>query len=127
LKRVDNRPGSGSLLPDGRNFRKTTCQKTEIDEEYPIVNTSTKKVKCSAIEYNPLEALGLHEDLQAIEQVMIGPTHLVTAGYRMLADSIVKKVLAAKQGKRKGDMTHAGSSNSKRGRSGTGQRYRFAN
>jgi hypothetical protein len=76
---------------------------------------------------NPLEALGLHEDLQAIEQVMIGPTHLVTAGYRMLADSIVKKVLAAKQGKRKGDMTHAGSSNSKRGRSGTGQRYRFAN
>ncbi len=76
---------------------------------------------------NPLEALGLHEDLQAIEQVMIGPTHLVTAGYRMLADSIVKKVLATKQGKRKGDMNPAGSSNSKRGRSGTGHRYRFAN
>ncbi len=37
---------------------------------------------------NPLEALGLHNDLQAIEQVMNGPTHLGTASYRMLADSI---------------------------------------
>jgi hypothetical protein len=72
---------------------------------------------------NPLESLGLHDDLQAIEQVMIGPTHLVTASYKVLADSIVKKVLAVKQGKRRGERHPSASSNSKRGRFDAGYRY----
>jgi hypothetical protein len=72
---------------------------------------------------NPLEALGLHDDLQAIEQVMIGPTHLVTASYRMLAECIVKKVVFAKKGKRRSDYGPSVASGSKRVRSDTGYRY----
>jgi hypothetical protein len=69
---------------------------------------------------NPLELLGLHDDLQAIEQVMMV---MVRASYKVLAESIVKKVLADKQGKRRSDRESAGVFYTKRGRSDTGYRY----
>jgi hypothetical protein len=72
---------------------------------------------------NPMESLGLHDDLQAIEQVMTGPSHLGMASYRMMAESIVKKVLAVKKGKRRSDRLPSVSSASQRSRSDFGYRY----
>jgi hypothetical protein len=53
---------------------------------------------------------------------MNGPTHLGTASYRMLADSIVRKVLAVQSGKRRSDRDSSLSKDSKRGKSDTGYR-----
>jgi len=40
---------------------------------------------------NPLDALGVGEELPAIEQVMSGPVHLTTAGYSMLARAVLDR------------------------------------
>jgi hypothetical protein len=47
---------------------------------------------------NPLDALGVGEELLAIEQAMSGPVHLTTAGYIMLARAVMERA-------RKGDRT----------------------
>jgi hypothetical protein len=38
---------------------------------------------------NPMEVMGVSGDLQAIEQEMNGPAHLITAGYSMLAEAVI--------------------------------------
>jgi hypothetical protein len=40
---------------------------------------------------NPMEVMGVNGDLQTIEQMMNGPAHLITAGYRMLAEAVIKQ------------------------------------
>ena len=62
---------------------------------------------------NPLEALGVGEDLAAIEQAMSGPAHLTSAGYNMLARAVVDTA-------RRGDRT--GQQQGKRFRGGGGPR-----
>jgi hypothetical protein len=62
---------------------------------------------------SPLEALGVGEDLAAIEQAMNGPAHLTSAGYNMLARAVVDTA-------RRGDK--AGHQQRKRFRGGVGTR-----
>ncbi len=38
-----------------------------------------------------MDALGVGEELPAIEQVMSGPVHLTTAGYSMLARAVLDR------------------------------------
>jgi hypothetical protein len=63
---------------------------------------------------NPLDALGVGEELLAIEQAMNGPVHLTTAGYIMLAKAVIDRA-------RRGDRVAPQQRKRFRGGSGTRQ------
>jgi hypothetical protein len=47
---------------------------------------------------NSMEAMGLSGDLQAIEQMMNGPAHLISSGYKMLAEAVIKQARRVDRG-----------------------------
>jgi hypothetical protein len=47
---------------------------------------------------NPMEAMGVSGDLQAIEQMMSRPAHLNSSGYRMLAEAVIKQARRVDRG-----------------------------
>jgi hypothetical protein len=63
---------------------------------------------------NLMEAMGVSGDLPAIEQMMSGPAHLISSGYRMLAGAIIKQARRVDRG---------ADQNRKRFKSGSGSGY----
>jgi hypothetical protein len=47
---------------------------------------------------NPMEAMGVSGDLQAIEQMMNGPAHLISSGYKLLAEAVIKQARRVDRG-----------------------------
>jgi hypothetical protein len=47
---------------------------------------------------NPMAAMGVSGDLQAIEQMMSGPAHLISSGYKLLAEAVIKQARRVDRG-----------------------------
>jgi len=89
------------LLKELGRFRRAVCNlitRKKMEEKVKVIN--------------PLEAIGVRDDLASIEQVMLDPVHLLPACYGMVADEVMRVMEAWSDSKRKA-ATPAGNSSKK--------------
>ncbi len=89
------------LLKELGRFRRAVCNLV-----------SRKKMEEKVKTINPLEAIGVKDDLCAIEQVMLDTVHMLPPCYGMVAEEVMRMMEAWSDSKRKA-ATPAGNSSKK--------------